>query len=125
MNAPSPNLETSMSSSSTPEAAADSIFICDCEEHMRSACAGELFFKEHNGKRYCVLHYPDTEKSEDFEKALQRKLDDGDFDFQGVWFPKHVSFEKFTFSTDAHFSDAHFSANAYFSDAHFSANASF
>ncbi len=25
---------------------------------MRSACAGELFYKSQKGKRYCVLHFP-------------------------------------------------------------------
>src|SRR5436189_3028170 len=60
--------------------------VCACEGWMRSACAGEPFYKEHEGNRYCVLHFPGKEKSADFEKALQRKLENEDFDFRGVWF---------------------------------------
>jgi hypothetical protein len=68
-------------------------FICACEEWVRDACRGEGFYKEHDGKRYCVLHYPGTEKKEAFAEALQRKLGDNDFDFGGVWFPDFVDFQ--------------------------------
>lgn len=39
-----------MSTSLTSEL--ESGFVCDCEEWMRSACSGEPFYKEHEGKRY-------------------------------------------------------------------------
>jgi hypothetical protein len=29
-------------------------FTCECEKGERSACEGLLFYKEHEGKRYCV-----------------------------------------------------------------------
>ena len=58
---------------------------------MRSACAGEPFYKEHKGKRYCVLHYPGKEKSEDFARVYQRKIAAGDYNFCGVWFPDVVN----------------------------------
>lgn len=103
----------------------DDSFICECEDWMRSACRGEIFYKEHYGKRYCVLHYPGKEKSEEFEKSLQRKLDDKDFDFRGVWFPDDVSFENFTFNVAADFSGAQFNAIAIFKDAQFSDEANF
>ena len=45
---------------------------CQCEWLVDYRC-GEVFYKEHNGRRYCVLHYPSTEKKEDFEGALQAK----------------------------------------------------
>lgn len=101
----------------------ESDFVCDCEPDMRSACAGEPFYKEYEGKRYCVLHFPGEEKSADFESALQRKLDNRDFDFQGVWFPDFVIFNDF--GADANFRHATFSAEAVFISATFSAGADF
>jgi hypothetical protein len=59
-----------MSSSSTPDTAADSAFLCDCDERVRSACEGEAFYQEYDGKRYCVLHYLSKEKSVAFAEAL-------------------------------------------------------
>jgi hypothetical protein len=100
-------------------------FVCECNEWQRSACAREIFYKEHDGKRYCVLHYPGAEKKEDFKKALERKISRKDFDFQGVWFPEGISFQRFIFSASANFDSAQFSAVASFSGAWFSATADF
>ena len=103
----------------------ESAFVCDCEERMRSACARQPFYKEHEGKGYCVLHFPSREKSADFKHALQRKLENKDFNFRGVWFPDEVSFSKFGFGAEADFLSATFSAEADFRDATFSAAAVF
>jgi hypothetical protein len=92
---------------------------------MRSACEGEPFYKEREGKRFCVLHYPGKEKSADFKAALDSKLNNKDFDFVGLWFPDEVDFSGFEFSAAAHFWHATFSAGADFSDAKFSAAADF
>src|SRR5438876_8012402 len=105
----------------SPTSEPESSFVCDCEEWMRSACAGEPFYKDHEGKRYCVLHLPGKEKSADFQKALRRKLDTEDFDFRGVWFPNELPFSNFAFSEDVDFRGAIFSANANFVAATFSA----
>jgi pentapeptide repeat protein len=102
----------------------ESDFVCDCKEWMRKACAGELY-RELEGKRYCVLHFPGKEKSADFEQALQRKLENQDFDFSGVWFCDKLPFENFKFRTKANFVSATFSAVAYFNGATFSAEADF
>jgi hypothetical protein len=99
--------------------------VCECDVWLRSACVRETFYKEHDGKRYCVLHYPGIEKKEEFQKALEWKLSQGDFDFSGVWFPEAVSFKKLTFSAAADFGCAKFSANANFDGAQFSADATF
>lgn len=40
-----------------PKPPSDLEFACDCEEWMRSACKGLPYYKEHAGRRYCVLHY--------------------------------------------------------------------
>lgn len=58
----------------------ETIFICGCKKWARTACTDEPFYKEHEGKRYCVLHYSGQDKSADFKKALQRKLDKNDFE---------------------------------------------
>lgn len=92
---------------------------------MRNACRQENFYKEHRGKRYCVLHYPGTEKKEDFQESLQRKLKAQDFDFRGVWFPDNISFEDFAFNTEVNFHQAHFNAPACFDGAKFNADAYF
>jgi hypothetical protein len=108
------------------EPASDAAFVCDCEkEWMRSACKGLPFYKEHESRRYCVLHYPGKEKIADFKAALENKLNKNDFDFQHVWFPDAVDFQGFEFSAAANFSSATFSAEAYFFSATFSAEAYF
>jgi uncharacterized protein YjbI with pentapeptide repeats len=114
-----------MSTSSSPTTHDDDTFICKCGGLNRSACRREGFYKEHDGKRYCALHYPGREKKEAFAEALRRKLDDNDFDFQGVWFPGVVDFSGRTFSATADFSRAQFSATADFFGAQFSAAANF
>jgi hypothetical protein len=108
-----------------PDAASEATFVCDCEEWMRSACEGLSFFKLHENKRYCVLHYPGKEKSADFKTALDSKVNRRDFNFRGVWFPEQVSFSGFEFSEAADFRSATFSAAADFTSATFKAAAYF
>src|SRR2546429_3827429 len=113
-----------MSTSSSPTTHDGYIFLCECEGWMRSACRSEIFYKEHDGKRYCVLHYPGIEKKEDFQRALARKIGDEDFSFRGVWFTDIISFQNVTFSEDADFYKSKFSADTSFNSAQFS-NAEF
>lgn len=98
-------------------------FICDCDESMRSACEGEIFYAEHNGKRYCVLHFP-GDKSK-FWNALYRKLDRNDLDFRGVWFPGPWPSENVQFAKDAHFNFAHFEGDVELEGARFDGDADF
>lgn len=114
-----------MSSSLTPEDITDSTFVCDCGSWAHHACPSEPFYKEFEGKSYCVLHYPDKEKSADFKEALQRKLDNKDFNFRGVWFPDQLSFIRFEFNQEADFSSAIFNEDANFNSAVFSTRAYF
>lgn len=100
-------------------------FVCDCKEWTRSACEGLPFYKEHESRLYCVLHYPGKEKSSDFKAALDSKLNKKDFDFRGVWFPDEVDFDGFEFSAAVDFSSATFGADTCFSSATFSAYAEF
>ncbi|MCI0393245.1 MAG: hypothetical protein MOB07_31335 [Acidobacteria bacterium] len=114
-----------MSIITPPEESISNPFVCDCEKWMRSACASEGFYKEHEGKRYCVLHYPGEEKTAAFNVALKKKFDAEDFDFCGAWFPESVNFASKSFGENANFSWASFSADASFSRASFSENADF
>ena len=99
------------------------ILSCECPEEMRSACCAS-FYKECDGKRYCVLHYPGKEKSEDFQLAVSEKLKNNDFDFCGVWFPDAVSPE-YNFDGPVYFTGAEFSEYADFSHSEFGESASF
>lgn len=108
-----------------PNAHTDPEFVCGYKEWMRLACAGEGFFREYEGQRYCALHYPGKDKIAAFNAALQKKLKVQDFDFRGVWFPQAASFENVQFGTAADFTSATFSARAYFVSAIFSGTADF
>jgi uncharacterized protein YjbI with pentapeptide repeats len=116
-----------MPASTTTEALADSPFVCECGEESRSACAGEPFYQSHEGKRYCVLHFPGREKSASFNEALKRKLGIFNFNFRGVWFPDKLSFGHFHFvaSMEADFTRATFAAEVDFSSTTFSHEADF
>lgn len=46
----------------------------DTIERSLGACGSEPFVREHEGKRYCVLHFPGADKKEAFEIAVKRKL---------------------------------------------------
>jgi uncharacterized protein YjbI with pentapeptide repeats len=109
----------------SPTTEPESAFVCDCTEWARSACAGEPFYKELEGRRYCVFHLPSFEKMSDFEKALQKKLETGVFNFQGVWFPDTLSCPDFRFNNESDFSNAVFNGDANFRRARFGGNASF
>jgi hypothetical protein len=109
----------------SPTSEPETTFVCDCDESVRSVCAGELFYQEHEGKEYCVLHFPGHDKTADFNKAFQRKLDNRDFNFQGVWFPNGISFRNFQFTLEANFSSATFRGESDFSFATFAAEANF
>ena len=85
-----------------------------CDSWAASACSGEEFYREHEGKRYCVLHFPGEAKQKDFEEALRRKLNNNDFDFRGVWFPGPANFAYVEFTVAADFVLATFSALANF-----------
>jgi len=125
-----------MSDSATPKS--DSTFVCASivrlielrnqgllAEGVRFACAGLPFYQEVDGDRYCVLHFPGKEKSADFGEALNKKLDNGDFNFSDVWFPDPLSFSQVEFSDDVDFGGATFYATADFTSATFSKRADF
>lgn len=107
-----------MSTSPPTESVVAPDFICECEPSSRSACAGE-HSGYHEGKLYCVLHLPQAKKSA-FKNVFEKKLENKDFDFRGVWFPDELSLTKFRFTGPAYFNNAHFNAAVDFSDTNFS-----
>jgi uncharacterized protein YjbI with pentapeptide repeats len=100
-------------------------FECDCNYFARAACKSEPFYKEYLGKKYCVLHYPDTDKSAEFMEALKRKKKAEDFNFSHVHFPGYVSFTNCHINGSAEFSDAVFHGEAHFLETYFNKGASF
>lgn len=100
-------------------------FTCACQEWQRSACAEAGFYKLHEGKQYCVIHYPNQEKLEDFTAELQNRVKNGNYDFSGAWFPSGTYFYKFHFKADANFSQARFTTFADFAEARFDSKVSF
>jgi|GEM_PF-1274087 len=67
---------------------------------LSKVCEHLPFFGEHEGKSYCVLHYPLEDKKEEFNQVLKQKIDKSDFNLCGVWFPETVDFTGFTFETE-------------------------
>jgi hypothetical protein len=120
--------ETKESSAQASMVSEPADFVCDCSEEARPACAGERFYKEHEGKRYCVLHYPGIhypgkedgvdfdealkklvkEKSAYFDDALRIKRQAKDFNFRGVWFPGALDLSGVEFCSEASFEEAIF-----------------
>jgi uncharacterized protein YjbI with pentapeptide repeats len=96
-------------------------FVCDVDRGYRSACKGLDYYDEHEGKRYCVLHFPGEVKTDAFEKAVQSKLAGHDYDFRGTVFPEGASnFLGFVFDANADFTGATFFGGANFGGAKFS-----
>lgn len=98
---------------------------CDYEYSDTEPCAKGPFYKEYEGRRYCVLHYPAKEKSEKFNTALQEMIKRKDYDFRGVWFPEGRWFRQRVFDAEVNFHRATFGAKADFYSTGFSKGAVF
>ena len=93
-------------------------------EEVSEACAGDVSY-EHEGKYFCVMHYPSQAKISDFRVALKIKLANNDFNFYGVYFPEEVDFDDKTSSKRVNFSYANFCGNVSFAGVRFSDGADF
>jgi uncharacterized protein YjbI with pentapeptide repeats len=100
-------------------------FYCECDADVRSACIGQEFYRWNEDKRYCVLHYPGSDKSDRFQVEIKKKLNSGNYDFSGVQFPEDVDFKEAQFSNKAIFYKALFVGDAYFYGATFHREAIF
>ena len=85
-------------------------FICQVDEECRSACDGLPFYTKHEGKQYCVLHYPGfKDKLLEFDEAVGQKIENNDYNFRGTWFPYSTAIlDGEVIETDADFSFATF-----------------
>jgi len=93
---------------------------CRCE-WLEEQCH-EPFYKEHDGRPYCVLHFPDSGKKEQFNEALEKRLDpenENYFNFVGVWFPDSPSFLNQNFPSVVDFSSARFNSDVEFTESEF------
>jgi hypothetical protein len=98
-------------------------FVCEVDEHYRSACAD---LPEYQDTGYCVLHFPGEDKKDDSKRILESKLAQKDYDFSGAVFPEGTAdFKEFGFDADTSFSGARFVGSACFSKAKFHGDASF
>ena len=100
----------------------------DCQlRKTYGSCEALPFYREHEGKRYCVLHHPSEDKVADFKKVLDKKLESEDFTFRRAFFPSRSTslFENREFSSLADFSGARFVEHVNFSGARFVEHASF
>src|SRR5437899_1430746 len=86
---------------------------CVWDYATRTVCAEERFYREHEGRRYCVLHFPGKDKVEDFEAAFLKKIRNEDFDFRGVYFPGDLSLSR-EIKSRVNFSEATFSGRVGF-----------
>lgn len=62
------------------------------DAHRKDVCKTLPAIYEHDGKTYCAIHAPNAEKSEEFQKEIQKKLSNHDYDFQGWSFPPGIQF---------------------------------
>jgi hypothetical protein len=108
-----------------PKSESNSLFECNCSIWHREICSGEPFYGEFEGKRYCVLHFPSSDKEESFKEAFKKKIRGNDLSFSGVWFPPNSSFTNVRSNTNADFDYATFDGDAFFLETHFSGGASF
>lgn len=103
-----------MTEAKSTQISIEAAFVCDCLIWQRNACLGESFYAEHEGKPYCILHYPAVKDLKRLDSVIKRKLEAQDFDFSGVYFADAADFRRKTFTKDVDFSGATFKGKADF-----------
>lgn len=100
-------------------------FTCAGATRMRRACESESFYRMHEGKSYCVLHFPAPAKNPAFSAAIKKKLEAKDFNFEGIWFPNGHWFSSLDIDSPVDFSFSFFNDRASFYETVFRAEATF
>jgi uncharacterized protein YjbI with pentapeptide repeats len=110
-------------------------FLCHVKEGLddekrqdwRAACEDLDFYREHESKRYCVLHYPGKEKEADehFHSEVRKRLNGNVIYLPGVFFPGNLEVRNRQFTLPVDFSGATFAEKAQFYKVRFQHNASF
>lgn len=81
---------------------------------IKNVCRGPADYTI-NGENYCVLHAPIFEKEYvRFEYAVIDKIENGEPDFRGVWFPNNFDLSKHRFESMVDFSYAVFTGHCFF-----------
>jgi uncharacterized protein YjbI with pentapeptide repeats len=96
--------------------------VCYRQQDFDGACSNSSAEYTHNGKHYCVLHFPSEDKAEDFCQAVEEKLAArNSVDLRGVWVPAryYALFKGYTFPSAIDFSNAIFRGSADFFGATF------
>lgn len=106
-----------------PSSETETGFVCASNPWLETECAGLEFYKEQDGRQYCILHFPGNKSG--FWEAINDKLKRDDFNFQGVWFPCSWDFKHRKFTADVNFERAHFDGEVDFSGATFVRAANF
>jgi uncharacterized protein YjbI with pentapeptide repeats len=95
-------------------------FVCYCgdwrfknaffviDDIRKDVCRDLPFYGEIDGKKYCVLHYPNKKKANDFKVVFQERIDNGSWDFRMVYFPESIEHESKEFHINADFAHATF-----------------
>src|SRR5438067_9452544 len=101
-------------------------FICYCgewrftnaqfvvDEIRKDVCRDLPFYGELDGKRYCVLHYPQKSKADDFRPVFEARVGADNWDFRMVYFPECLQYENKEFRVNADFGHASFAEGASF-----------
>jgi uncharacterized protein YjbI with pentapeptide repeats len=101
-------------------------FECQAARRFPGVCYGDADY-QHDAARYCILHAPTQNKYDNkFEKAVLSKLEEKDFRFAGVYFPRYFrTFRQVAFGGEADFFGANFGEGADFFGANFDGEANF
>ena len=77
------------------------------KESIRRSICKEAKYK-HNSKQFCVFHSPTLDKIEEFNKEIETKLNNKDYDFDGFYFPADITFSSARFCESFSFMGATF-----------------
>lgn len=87
-------------------------FIVD--DVRKKVCRDLPFYRELDGKEYCVLHYPGQDKIDDFTSVFEERIQENEWDFGMVYFPKAILYENEEFHKNINFSHATFTERLIF-----------
>lgn len=109
--------------------------LCYCGERFndfqrenihKSVCRNNpVKFKDERGHFYCVFHYPNISKVDEFALAYDEKVQNEDYLFYGTWFPFEIDFLNHSFNKYADFIWTTFNFGVSFENAKFLDNCDF
>jgi hypothetical protein len=83
-------------------------------------CSGSTEYKHDNGHFYCLFHLPEDHKDKiKFKKIYDKRILEGNYNFQGVYFPIYVFLDNRRFESQVDFSFATFTGDTDFDSAVF------